>query len=121
MDITNKKAVLLLKSLIFHFHGLDEEERSILDKTAARLQATDELNWAISFISEDYLSAFERSREFLGKVFSKMPAEERLKYLIESWEENHKKGYVTEMENTAMLTLSQDWHIEKQFLAAVKN
>ena len=121
MDATTKKALLLLKSLIFHYHGLDDDERAMLEDTASKLQAKDEMDWANRFISEDYLSAFERSREFLSKIFTKMSSSDRLKYLLEVWEETHKKGYVTEMETTAILTLSKDWQVEKDFLDVVKD
>lgn len=121
MDETIKKALLLLKSLIFHYHGLDEEEREMLEMTAEKLNAKDALEWANHFISQDYLSAFERSREFLSKIFTKMNAEERITHLKEVWEETHKKGYVTEMETTAILTLSKDWKVEKEFLELMKD
>lgn len=121
MDATTKKALLLLKSLIFHYHGLDDDERAMLEQTATKYQANDEMEWANKFISEDYLSAFERSREFLSKVFKKMNTAERINYLLEVWEETHKKGYVTEMETTAILTLSKDWQVEKQFIEEVKS
>jgi len=120
MDSFTKKAVLLLKSLIFHYHGLDVEERAMLEEAAKNLNAEKEMKWANDFIAEDYMSAFERSREFLSKVFTQMKTEDRLKYLLESWEENFKKGYVTEMETTAILTLSKDWKVEKEFLDRVK-
>ncbi len=93
----------------------------MLEKAAKKINAEKEMEWANEFIAEDYLSAFERSREFLRKVFTKMQAEERLMYLLESWEENFKKGYVTEMETTAILTLSKDWKVEKEFLDKVKS
>ncbi len=121
MDSTTKKAVLLLKSLIFHYHGLDDEERALIEDTAKKIHAIDEMEWANDFIAEDYLSAFKRSREFLSKIFLKMSKSDRLKYLVEVWEENHTKGYVTEMEATAILTLSKDWEVEKQFLKDVKD
>jgi len=121
MDSLTKKAILLLKSLIFHYHGLDEEEQSMLEKSAEKLKARDEMEWANKFIAEDYLSAFERAREFLSKVFLKMKEEERIQHLMEVWEENYMKGYVTEMETTAILTLSKDWHVEKDFLDQVKD
>lgn len=121
MDGLTKKAIILLKSLIFHYHGLDEEERAMLEETARKLGAEDEMKWANEFISEDYLSAFERSREFLSKIFLKMSEKERIRHLMGVWEENYKKGYVTEMETTAILTLSKDWHVEKDFLEQVKD
>ena len=121
MDATTKKALLLLKSLIFHYHGLDDEEREMLEQTASKFQAKDEMEWANRFISEDYLSAFERSREFLAKIFTKMSSSDRIKYLMDVWEETHKKGYVTEMETTAILTLSKDWNVDKEFIEEVKD
>lgn len=121
MDELTKKALMLLKSLIFHFHGLDDDEKEMLEAAAKRLDAVNEMNWANSFISQDYLSAFERSREFFLKIFLKIDEKDRVKHLLEVWEENYVKGYVTEMETTAMFTLSKDWHIEKEFLGVVQN
>ena len=121
MDEIQKKGAMLLKSLIFHYHGLDEDERALLTMAAQKLDAEKELEWANDFISQDYMSAFERSREFLLKVFNKMESAERIDHLHEVWEENHVKGYVTEMETTAIFTLSKDWHIEKEFLERVNH
>ena len=121
MDELSKKAIMLLKSLIFHYHGLDDEERDILEESARKLNASKEMDWAIKFIAEDYISAFERSREFLQKVFMKMSEKERVSYLVDVWVANNSKGYLTEMETTAILTLSKDWQIEKSFLEEVKN
>ena len=112
---------MLLKSLVFHYHGLDQEERAMLEASSKKLDAVDEMNWANDFIAEDYLSAFERAREFLSKIFLKMNEDERIRHLMDVWEENYKKGYVTEMETTAILTLSKDWHVEKAFLEQVKD
>lgn len=121
MNSITKKAVLLLKSLIFHYHGLDKDERILLEQAAKRLDAENEMLWANEFIAEDYLSAFERSRRFLLEVFPKMTPQERLKYLLESWEENLQKGYITEMETNAILTLSKDWEVDKEFLIEMRN
>jgi len=120
MSEEDKKAIILLKSLIFHYHGLDEDEFKLLEQAAEKLSARAELKWANQFIADDYLSAFERSREFLSKVFNAMDAKERLKYLLEIWEENYDKGYVTEMETTAMLNLAKDWSIEIEFMQNVR-
>ncbi len=112
---------MLLKSLIFHYHGLDEEEQELLEAAAKRISSLEELKWANDFIADDYLSAFERSREFLSKVFNKMPEKERLDHLIEIWDENYEKGYVTEMETTAMLNLAKDWDVEMEFMKTVRS
>lgn len=121
MDELTKKAIMLLKSLIFHYHGLDDEERDLLEASARELSASNEMDWANKFIAEDYISAFERSREFLQKVFTKMSEKERLDHLFDVWEANNRKGYLTEMETTAILTLSKDWMIEKSFLEKIND
>lgn len=121
MDKEQKKAVMLLKSLILHYHGLDDDEREILEMAADRLNSKEELDWANHFISEDYLSAFERSRDFFAKTIAKFSTEEKLTHLKDAWEENHQKGYVTEMETTAMINLSKDWQVEKEFLEVIQN
>lgn len=112
---------MLLKSLILHYHGLDDDEREILEIAADKLDSKEELDWANQFISEDYLSAFERSRDFFAKTIEKLSKEEKLAQLRAAWEENHQKGYVTEMETTAMIHLSKDWHVEKEFLDVIQN
>jgi hypothetical protein len=116
-----KKSLVLLKALIFHYHGLDQDEKKILEAYVQSIDAHDEYKWAISFISQDYMSAFERAKEFLAKDIKPLAAETRLKYLMETWEDNHKKGYVTEMETTAMLNLAKDWSIEKEFLFSINH
>lgn len=120
MKNEEKKAFLLLKSLIFHYHGLDEDEEKILNETADQLNAHDELNWANSFIAEDFLSAFERSREYLNRVTANLDKDKKIHYLFTVWEDNNKKGYLTEMEATAMLNLAKDWGIHQELMAKVR-
>ncbi len=114
-----KKAFMLLKSLILHYHGLDEDEEKILNDSADKLNAHEELEWANSFIAQDYLSAFDRSREYLHKIIGTLELDRKLDYLLSVWEDNNKKGYLTEMEATAMINLAKDWKIEKELLARV--
>ncbi|MFT7032948.1 MAG: hypothetical protein ACJA2S_001449 [Cyclobacteriaceae bacterium] len=114
------KAVMLLKSLIFHYHGLDEDEEKLLNDAAKQLKAKEELVWANEFIAEDYLSAFERSREFLNKIIGSLPKEKKLGYLYEVWVDNNKKGYLTEMETTAMLNIARDWGIHKDLMGIIQ-
>jgi hypothetical protein len=121
MEEELKKAIMLLKSLIFHYHGLDDEEMVLLEKAADRYDAHRALTWANEFIAQDYMSAFERSEGFLMRVFSKLDLDEQLKHLTEVWEENHQKGYVTEMETTAMLKIAKDWQIEMRFLQQINH
>jgi nucleoside phosphorylase len=120
MTSDEKRALLLLKSVIFHYHGLDEDEQKLLDETAKQLDAQDELRWANEFISKDYLSAFERAREYLNGTIATYDKEKRLKYLDMVWKANNKKGYITEMEATAMLKLAKDWQVENELIEMVK-
>jgi uncharacterized tellurite resistance protein B-like protein len=120
MTSEQKKAILLLKSVIFHYHGLDNDEKEILDNTARKLDAWDELKWANDFIALDYYTAFERAREYLNEIVGSLDKDTRLKYLGMVWEANNAKGYVTEMEATAMLKLAKDWQVQKELMMLVR-
>lgn len=120
MTSDEKKAILLLKSVIFHYHGLDKEEQQILDSTAERFDAWEELKWANDFISLDYYTAFERAREYLNEVVGNLDKDTRINYLSMVWEANNAKGYVTEMEATAMLKLAKDWNVQKELMMLVR-
>lgn len=115
-----KRAIILLKALIFHYHGMDTQEKEILESYVDKLEASEAYRWAIDFISEDYLSAFDRSREFLSKVLDEWTKEERLSQLMQTWDDNHRKGYITEMEMTAMINLAKDWGIERPFMEEIQ-
>jgi hypothetical protein len=98
---------------------MDLDEKQVLETYVEELDAWEEYDWAIHFISSDYISAFERSREFLSKVFSDLSGADKLNYLMDTWESNHMKGYVTEMETTAMINLAKDWQIDNEFLSSI--
>ncbi|WP_109832997.1 hypothetical protein [Reichenbachiella versicolor] len=120
MKQEEKKAFILLKSLIFHYHGLDEDEEKILNASADALDAHKELEWANAFIAEDFISAFERCRQYLKKEIGSLPKETKTKYLFEVWEDNQKKGYLTEMEANAMLNLAKDWDLHEELMTKVR-
>jgi uncharacterized tellurite resistance protein B-like protein len=114
-----KKVYMLLKSVIFHYHGLDEAERIDLEKTADSLEAADEYKWALDFIAKDYITAFERAREFLNEIITDYPKDKRIELINMVWQANNLKGYVTEMEATAMLKLAKDWNVQKELIELV--
>ena len=114
-----KKVYMLLKSVIFHYHGLDEAERIDLEKTASELEAPEEYKWALDFIAKDYITAFERAREFLNDIISDYPKDKRIELINMVWQANNLKGYVTEMEATAMLKLAKDWNVQKELIELV--
>lgn len=119
MTVKQKQVYMLLKTVIFNYHGLDDDERKNLDTTAAKLEAEEELKWALDFIAEDFVTAFERARTYLNDIIGDYPKKERIELINMVWESNNLKGYVTEMEATAMLKLAKDWNVEKELIELV--
>jgi uncharacterized tellurite resistance protein B-like protein len=120
MTSDEKKAFLLLKSVIFHYHGLDEDEEQILKDTAKNLDAQAELAWVSAFIEEDQFNAFDRAREFLRGVGNNLDKDAKLRYISLVWQSNEHKGYISEMEAMAMLRVAEDWYVEKELIAMIK-
>lgn len=114
-----KKVYMLLKSVIFHYHGLDEGEKDDLEKTSAELDAHQEYQWALDFISQDYITAFDRARDYLNLIIGDYPKSKRVQLITMVWEANNLKGYVTEMEATAMLRLARDWNVKQELIGLV--
>jgi len=114
-----KKVVMLLKAVIFHYHGLDEEEKKDLIKTAEDLDAQEEYKWALDFVAQDYLTSFDRARNYLNDIIGDYPKEKRIELINMVWLANNIKGYVTEMEATAMLKLAKDWNVQRELIELV--
>ncbi len=114
-----KKVYMLLKAVIFHYHGLDELEKNDLDKTAAELHAPEEYKWALEFVSQDYITAFDRARNYLNDIIGDYQKEKRIDLINMVWQANNLKGYVTEMEATAMLKLAKDWNVQRELIDLV--
>jgi hypothetical protein len=107
--------------MIFHYHGLDEDEVQILERTAKELDAQGELKWANDFISEDYGTAFSRARNYIKESLGQVNKSQRLSYLDQVWKDNYQKGYITEMEATAMLEVAKDLGIESELISMVRS
>ena len=116
-----KKSFILLNAIIFHYHGLDEEEEHILKKITSKNDAESELQWSLDFISQDYLTAFERARDYLNEIVTKLDKSKRLYFINEAWQANFEKGYITEMEATAMLQLARDWEVDRDLINLVQD
>jgi hypothetical protein len=119
MSEEEKKVQMLLKAVIFHYHGLDEAEKQDLEETSQKLEAADAFKWALDFISEDYITAFDRARSYLNDIIGDYPKEKRVELINMVWEANNIKGFITEMEATAMLKLAKDWGVENELIALV--
>ena len=119
MTSEEKRVYLLLKAVIFHYHGLDEQEKEDLEATTKRLQAEEELKWAIEFIEKDQVTSFDRARAFLNDIIRDYTREKRVELIQMVWDSNNLKGYVTEMEATAMIRLARDWNVEQALVDLV--
>lgn len=119
MSQQEKRVYMLLKAVIYYYHGLDEPERKDLEETAARLDAEPEHKWAIDFIAKDYVTAFDRARAYLNEIIGDYTKDKRVELINMVWQSNNLKGYVTEMEVTAMLRLAKDWNVEQELIALV--
>jgi hypothetical protein len=119
MTPDEKKVYMLLKAVIYHYHGLDESEKKDLDYVSTHLDAKTELAWALDFVAEDYITAFERAREYLNDIIGDYTKPKRVELINMVWQSNNLKGYVTEMEATAMLKLAKDWNVEKELVDLV--
>ena len=115
MSEEEKKVRMLLKSVIYYYHGLDELEKEDLELTSRQLDAEKEFKWALDFVSTDYITAFDRAREYLNEIISDYPKEKRIELINMVWESNNLKGFVTELEATAMLKLAKDWNVDAEF------
>ena len=121
MTEDEKRVYMLLKSVIYHYHGLDEEEKIDLEETSKKLDAEQALEWALEFIATNHVTAFERARSFLNDIIGDYKKEKRIELIHMVWQSNNLKGYVTEMEATAMLKLAKDWNVEKELIELVLN
>ncbi|MBA4054189.1 MAG: hypothetical protein C0490_05705 [Marivirga sp.] len=114
-----KKVYMLLKAVIFHYHGLDEQEKKDLAKTAEELEAAEEYKWALDFVAQDYITAFDRARSYLNDIIGDYQKDKRIELINMVWQANNLKGYVTEMEATAMLKLAKDWNVQRELIDLV--
>ncbi|MEN8249142.1 MAG: hypothetical protein ABFS32_09430 [Bacteroidota bacterium] len=115
------KSLMLLKAIIFHYHGLDEDEEKILNNSAFELNARKELQWAINFIAKDYVTAFERAKVYMHDAVKPIAKNKRLHFINLTWKANAEKGYVTEMEASAMLKIAKDWEVDQELIGLVNH
>jgi len=120
MDSSHKKALLLLKAIIFLYHDFTEEEIRLLGLTATELDAKEELKWAMDFVNEDVYTAYDRTRDYLKKALLNENPNQKVSYLFDVWSATNLKGYITEMEALAMIKLARDWNVESEFIKLVR-
>lgn len=120
MTSEQKKSLLLLNSVIFNYHGFDEEEQKILETIASEENALEELTWVNEFLHQDLTTFFERAREYFKSTIALYDKDTKLNYLKKVWASAYKKGHVTEMEAMGILKLAKDWGVQKEFLNEVR-
>ena len=120
MDSSHKKALLLLKAIIFLYHDFTEEEIRLLQATADDFEAQEELKWAMDFVNEDVYTAYDRTRDYLKKALQHEALDKKVNYLYDVWLATNQKGHITEMEALAMIKLARDWNVESDFIKLVR-
>ena len=121
MDTVQKKAFLLLKLVIFNYHGLDEDEKQILNKTAEKIGGKEELEWAYELLGDDFYENIDKAREFFNSTIALYDKETKINYLRMVWESTNTKGFISEMEATGILKLAKDWGVQKELVSLIRN
>lgn len=122
MTSDNKKALLLLESTVFHYHGLDDNEKKLLKENASSIGGEEELNWVYEFISKDYFTAFERAKKYLVAELGNLAKDDKLELIRKVWAATSKKGNgnITEMEARALLNIAKEFGIESELLNLIR-
>ena len=120
MTSDQKKAFLLLKSVILHHQGIDDDERRMMNETASDIDAQDELNWTQQFIQEDPPTAFERARVYLNELATQWDNPTKLEHLSRVWKSTSQKGNISEMEAMSILKLAKDWQMQQELINLVR-
>jgi len=116
-----KSVLVLLLLVIFYYHGLDEEEEDRLKRLGQDIGAEVELQWAYGFVAKDYVTSFERARDWMKGAAASFEDDAKLYILQSTWDANLEKGYVTEIETTALIRIAQDWNVRQGFARLVQN
>ncbi|MFL5729207.1 MAG: hypothetical protein ACJ75J_06945, partial [Cytophagaceae bacterium] len=59
-------------------------------------------------------------REFFRQTIGTYDTETRVSYLNIVWEATKSKGFISEMEATAILKLAKDWSVQKELLKLIR-
>lgn len=120
MTSDQKKALLLQKAVILQNQGLDAAEKKLLEATSLAINGSEELDWTFQFILQDSYTAFERARIYLNEVSQEWTREARLGHLNLVWQSVNEKGYISEIEATAILKMAKDWQMQRELINLVR-
>jgi len=120
MSVEEKRAFLSLLIIIFNYHGLSEVEQQILHETASVHDAFNELEWIKEYSKPSIDESYDKLKKYVNDIIGNLSVEKKSEYLNKVWDANQQKGHVSEMEATAMLMLSKEWHIQKEFILYIR-
>lgn len=127
MTHEEKEALLLLEYAIFRYHGFDDDERARLESDAASINAHAELEKVYAFVddilqktNQSEVAVFEAALERIKEVFAELSEDRRLEYVIQVWNANKAKGYVTEIEAIALLKVAKELGVQRGFVEYVR-
>ncbi|NIK72565.1 putative tellurite resistance protein B-like protein [Thermonema lapsum] len=127
MTPEEKEVLLLLEYAIFRYHGFDDNERERLENDAAAMHAQAQLEKVYAFVddilqktNQSEVAVFEATLRRIKEVFAQLPEERRLEYVIQVWNANKAKGYVTEIEAIAMLKVAKELGVQRGFVEYVR-
>jgi uncharacterized tellurite resistance protein B-like protein len=127
MTPEEKEVLLLLEYAIFRYHGFDDNERERLENDAAAMHAQAQLEKVYAFVddilqktNQSEVAVFEATLRRIKEVFAQLPEERRLEYVIQVWNANKAKGYVTEIEAIAMLRVAKELNVQRGFVEYVR-
>lgn len=115
-----KKLLLLLHLIIFNYHGLDDGEKELLADLAKEHDGVAELDWAYNMLGNDYFTVHDKIQGWFKESIATVGNEKRLWYLSSVWHASVKKGFISEMEATAMLKIAQEWGVQKDLLSIIR-
>lgn len=120
MSVEEKRAFLSLLIIIFNYHGLSEVEQEILHETASSHDAFAELEWIKEYAKPSIDESYDKLKKYVNDIIGNLPVEKKSIYLNKVWDANQQKGHVSEMEATAMLMLSKEWQVQKEFIQYIR-
>ena len=120
MSVEEKKVFLLLLIIIFNYHGLSDVEQQILKETASKIDANNELDWVKEYAHPSVDVTYDKIKSYINELVSNYNNEQKLGLLVDVWNSNMQKGYISEMEATAMLMLSKEWKVQKEFILHIR-
>lgn len=120
MSVEEKRAFLSLLIIIFNYHGLSEVEQQILQETASVHDAFSELEWIKEYSKPSIDESYDKLKKYVNDTLGHLAVEKKSEYLNKVWDANQQKGHVSEMEATAMLMLSKEWQIQKEFILYIR-